>query len=40
MLTALAVDAFALPAQEGDRSERGVPDSPVPKAALAMLDQA
>jgi len=28
MLTALAVEAFALAQQEGDRSERGVLDSP------------
>jgi len=30
MLTALAVEADALSAQEGDRSERGVLDSPTP----------
>jgi len=30
MLTALAVEAFALRTQEGDRSERGVANSPAP----------
>ncbi len=39
MLTALAVEAFALPKQERDRSESGVLDKPDPELAApeAML---
>ena len=37
MLTALAVEAFALPTQERDRSERGVLDKPDPELSQRTM---
>lgn len=40
MFTALAVDTFALPPQDRDRSDSGVLDSPTLSAALALQPKA